>query len=577
MIVTCLQYFVIFCLTTLGSSNSFEKFLVDREAHLLPVRRNLDYSRPAGAILFNTDIADGVAVNIDFDDAAVQANNIQGTSSMLLEISSTRSTLCYLDDDHSLFIHYTCPPNADCITQPVRFRQASEAFWSFKYYEMAASFKISGSDWNSNSGVYYITSYSDMTYLGGTKQTYGWIGLAASTAVNYPSGNPLFSLYIEDVNSGAGWILFDVDLDFVDPTKLLATIGTGLAWEMNGFNLTVNGQQGPLESLTAIFDLQYGKTTKSSMAVPPDTFNFLISALAQVAGMVCTTDSCTYTLSPIDNAPPIVFRDMLIPASVYMTNQNDGTYKTNFIIYNTDWDINYYNNPGDSNMLIFGWMVLSKYYFVFQSIDNQASTFINLYARPDGTSPTPLPPVVIPPADNTTDSTTNPDNTTNADNTTNTDDTPATNDASTGNDTSTSNNTSPGNDTSANNSSSTTPISDVPTDGNDGNNNSTNSTSDDKTQIPTDDSGSSKEAITDSGTTNPDGNSGMSNQTLSVILCVVSMIIIGLIIYFVNKSRSINSEEDNLESQLSSEMTTVINNRNNKTVIRDSVGKDVTL
>ena len=197
MIVTWLQYFIIFSLTALGSPDNHEKLLVGRRPNVLTIRRNLDYSRPAAAILFNTDIADGVAVNIDFDDAAVQANNIQGTSSMLIEISSTRSTLCYLDNgDYSLFMHYTCPPDADCITAPIRFAQANEAFWSFKYYEMSASFTISGSSWTSNTGVYYITSYTDVTYLGGTKQTYGWIGLAASTAANFPSGNPLFSLYI---------------------------------------------------------------------------------------------------------------------------------------------------------------------------------------------------------------------------------------------------------------------------------------------------------------------------------------------------------------------------------------------
>ena len=483
MITGYLQRIFLLSITVLSLFGSLQAISLRQKTSLQSSQRNLEYTRPQAAIPFNTDVKSGTAVKVDFGSDYVKANNLKGDPSMLLEISSPQTALFTFND--SQFIEYQCP-NSSCYPNSSILSESSELFGHFQGYDGNSTVQILSSNWVLRTQSFFISEYEhNATYLTGANETYGWIGLAASEATNFPSDNPLFSIYVDNTTSGEGWILFDSYGEWTDPSKLVSTIITGAVWQVNGVQLTINDKAGPFESATAIFDLQYGRNDQSSMVLPKETFRFLIEHLGTMPNTTCASRNCSY-VGDIGDLPSIQFKDMVIPATAYMTDLNNGTYVSNFNESSTEWNIR-------GSVAVFGWKVLSQYYFVFQSSDNEMSSNISLYTRLDGTSPTKKTIVI-------NNSTNNGSDSSSGGNTNNDDDTG-------------------------------------------------NSTSPDSDQ--TGDTGDS-----------PTGNSFFKSTGFYLLLIVLSMLIVAMVMYFVNKRRAMARSESMGDGPISSVGLSVMAGKN---------------
>ena len=540
MTLTHLQYLILTCLATLSFSANLHSTLFSEKGFRIPVR-NLDYKRPSSAIPFNTDNKGAVVVNVDFGSDYAVENGLRDPPTMLLEISSAQTML---NTQSSLFTKYACPMGTSCYLQSPT-DMTHEAFWSFYAMSGTPTVSIPGTNWTTEDNVVYLISsnFNDgNTYLTGTQDTYGWIGLAIPAFDNFPDSLALFSIYIEDVNSGDGWILFDRYLEWTTTSTPLLTLPTGPTWELTGVQFTLNGQSGPSESCAAIFDLQYGKLTGSSMALPSDSFNFLIQTLASLSGMTCTQESCTYSGADVNSLPSIGLLGMNIPASVYMTNTDICSYQSNFAVYDTNWN-------GADSIVVLGWKVMSQYYFVFQASYSRLSSNLILYPRHSNASqidnsntsnncPEAVDSTQPEPTGN--NSTIN-DSTSEAANTTQPDSTG--DDSTANNDTSEATNTNNGTINNGSSEANTTQS---------GEETNPNPAGDNTEKPKTDDAstGSSSDL---------QAKDSSNSKMLSIILAVISMLLVGLVVYCVNKNRSIRSsdsdDENNVQTTLrSSEM-----------------------
>ena len=234
---THLQYLILICLATLVLTTNWHNTSFSEKGFRTPVQ-NLDYKRPPSAVPFNADIKGAVAVKVDFGPDYALGNDMQDSPSMLLEISSIRTIL---NAQSSLFKKYVCPKGASCYPSASSYLFL-ESFWNF--YGVGSrtpTVSIPGSNWTMKNNIvnFIMSDDSDVnTYLTGTQDTYGWIGLAILAHDNFPNSLPVFSIYIEDVNSGDGWILFDKYLEWTTTLTPLLTLPTGPTWELRGLQFT---------------------------------------------------------------------------------------------------------------------------------------------------------------------------------------------------------------------------------------------------------------------------------------------------------------------------------------------------
>ena len=536
MRIISFQSLIIACLTALSLTANLDSTPIS-EKRFRTSARNLDYQRPPSAISFITHIKGAVAVDVDFGSDYPTADNLTSPKRMLLEISSIRTIL---NSESSLFKKYAYDGRGF-------FSDLQESFAHFTDSPITAYVKITGSAWvlaNNNAEILENSLSNSHTYLTDTENTYGWIGLAAATYLNFPNSVALFSIYIEDVDSGDGWILFDIDSGLTNSSSPLLSLPTGPTWELLGGQFSLNGQNGPSETCAAISDLQYGKQTGSSMALPNTSFTFLIQTLGSLPDVQCTQESCTYSGADVNSLPNIEFQGMNISASVYMTKQDDGTYITNFARYDSNWN-------QAMQIIVFGWKVLSQYYFVFQASEDQSTRNLILYARPEDTLPADNPNNSTSNSSSETGNSTQPEpagNNSSSETGNSTQPEPAGNNSSS----ETGNSTQPepaGNNTSSETGNSTQP---EPAENNStANNNDTSATN--TTQPVNDDT-------TTGSPPDPEAKDPSNSNTLPIVLCVITMLVVGLAVYFVNKKRSIKShgdeDENNVEAALrASEVT----------------------
>ena len=204
----------------------------------------------------------------------------------------------------------------------------------------------------------------------------GWIGLGASgdSINNFYNLNPLFSISITNEVTGEGELIFGVDSQKVDLSDSIYQIKTDENWKflIEEFSFGDNYDATGLEyDMYGVFSLQNGKYDQKPLSLSPQIHKVVMNVLATKYNADCGEGFCTFS-GDIDILPPIGLNNFIIPASLYMLKQDDGTYVTNFAKYN-------FARKDTLDYTIIGWAIMSKYYTVFQKTEDKFS--IELYSK----------------------------------------------------------------------------------------------------------------------------------------------------------------------------------------------------
>ena len=246
----------------------------------------------------------------------------------------------------------------------------------YRAYNVSAS--LPNSTWSLNSSTAVLSPalypYPQNGSYSGYFKTFGWIGLGTdgSAVKNYKGNHPLFSISIsgdEDI-----LLIFGNDTAKANSSSLVGFYNADANWRMKVVKVSFNGASLSSTNSTSknstnpmVFDLQH----QTAFVLPSALKSSLDAALVSL-GAYNSYD--TLYISKISELPDVVFilddgSQLSIPAYIYMKSSG------------SSYEADYSSHASDDNFddhIILGYSVLSKFYTVFERVDN--TSIIGLYS-----------------------------------------------------------------------------------------------------------------------------------------------------------------------------------------------------